>query len=191
MCVSRRRAVLRCLTALAFSAMVLTGCNGGGGGQADATAPETSATPSTSADETVSRPPTPGANTDPDDTSASNSEAPWAGTKQFVQIEDARTSDGQTYLSVRPAQKEAMTHPHEAWVVVPGEGSYTTVPMAEDARILLSVPLGDGKHAASYSQAELVSRLTALSSSVRSGVGYDLSFDGEGQVTRLQSLYTS
>jgi hypothetical protein len=189
MCVSRSRAVLRCLTALAFGAVALTGC-GGGGGQADATTPGTSTTSSTSADETV---PTtaPGGGTESDDRSAPNSAAPWTGTKQFVQIDDAWTSDGQTYLSVRPAQKEAVTQPYEAWVVVPGEGPYTTVPMAEDARVLLSVPLGDAKHAASYSQAELVSRLTAQPSSARSGLGYDLSFDGEGQVTRLQSLYTS
>ncbi|KUO19712.1 hypothetical protein [Streptomyces dysideae] len=176
--VSHRRAAVRCLTALALSLVALIGCSGEGDGQAAATAPVTSATPSASADETA-----------PDGTSASPSAAPWAGTKQFVQIEDARTGDGQTYLSVRPAQKKAHTQ-FEAWVIVPGEGPYTEVPMAEDAKVLLSVPLGDEKHASSYSQAEFVSRLTAQSSSARSLVGYDLSFDGEGRVTRLQSLYT-
>ncbi|WP_165984180.1 hypothetical protein [Streptomyces sp. YIM 98790] len=190
MCASRRRAVLRCLTALAFSAVALTGCSGGGGGPADATAPGTSATPSAPAGETVS-PPTPGGGTDPDGTSAPDGAAPWAGTKQFVQIDDAWTRDGRTYLSVRPARKEAITEPYEAWVIVPGEGPYSTVPMAEDAQVLLSVPLGDDAHPASYSRAEFVSRLTAQSSSARPGLGYDLSFDGEGQVTRLQSLYMS
>ncbi|WP_308050606.1 hypothetical protein [Streptomyces sp. TRM72054] len=149
--------------------MALTGCSGESDGQAAATAPVTSATPSVS--------------------SAPTSAAPWAGTKQFVQIEDARTSDGRTYLSVRPAQKKAHTQ-FEAWVIVPGEGPYTEVRMAEDAQVLLSVPLGDDKHASSYSQAEFVSRLTAQPSTARSLLGYDLSFDGEGRVTRLQSLYT-
>jgi hypothetical protein len=187
--VSHRRAAVRCLTALAFSLVALTGCSGEGDGQAAATAPVTSATPSASADETA---PTtaPGGVADPDGTSSSTSAAPWAGTKQFVQIDDARTSDGRTYLSVRPAQKKAHTQ-FEAWVIVPGEGPYTEVRMAEDAKVLLSVPLGDEKHASSYSQAEFVSRLTAQSSSARSLLGYDLSFDGEGRVTRLQSLYTS
>ncbi len=145
----------------------------GGGIRLDETAPTTA----------------PAGGTDPDGTPSSTSAAPWAGTKQFVQIEDARTSDGRTYLSVRPAQKKAHTQ-FEAWVIVPGEGPYTEVRMAEDAKVLLSVPLGDGKHASSYSQAEFVSRLTAQPSTARSLLGYDLSFDGEGRVTRLQSLYT-
>ncbi|MEU3735332.1 hypothetical protein AB0E81_39045 [Streptomyces sp. NPDC033538] len=132
----------------------------------------------------------PGDGADPDGTSSPSSSAPWAGTKQFVQIEEARTSDGGTYLSVRPAQKKA--HPQfEAWVIVPGERPYTEVRMAEDAKVLLSVPLGDAKHAASYSQADFVSRLNSQPSTARAVLGYDLSFDGEGNVTRLQSLYTS
>ncbi|WP_254394559.1 hypothetical protein [Streptomyces sp. AC512_CC834] len=175
--------------AVALGLVALTGCSGESDGQPDAAAPVTSATPSASAGKTA---PTtaPGGAADPVDTSSSTSAAPWAGTKQFVQIDDARTGDDGTYLSVRPAQKKP--HPQfEAWVIVPGEGPYTEVRMAEDAKVLLSVPLGDGKHAASYSQAEFVSRLTAQSSSARPLVGYDLSFDGKGRVTRLQSLYTS
>jgi hypothetical protein len=171
--VSHRRAAVRCLTALVLGLVALTGCSGEGDGQSAASTPDTSSTPSASA-------------------SASTGTAPWAGTRQFVQIDDAWTSDGRTYLSVRPAQKEAEVNAHfEAWVIIPGEGAYTEVPMAEDAQVLLSVPLGDEARAASYSQAEFVGRLTAQSSSDRSLVGYDLSFDGEGQVTRLQSLYRS
>ncbi|MEU3143751.1 MULTISPECIES: hypothetical protein [unclassified Streptomyces] len=185
--VSHRRATVRCLTTLAFGLAALTGCSGESDAQAAATAPVTSATPSASADETAPTT-TPGGGADPDGTSSTGA-APWAGTKQFVQIDDARTGDGRTYLSVRPAEKKAHTQ-FEAGVIVPGEGPYTEVPMAEDAKVLLSVPLGDAKHAASYSRAEFVSRLTAQSSSARSLLGYDLSFDGEGRVTRLQSLYT-
>ncbi|MGW5641128.1 hypothetical protein [Streptomyces sp. NPDC003832] len=106
-----------------------------------------------------------------------------------MQIDSARTDDGATYLSVRTAQKK----PHEqfeAWVIVPGEGPYTEVRMADDAQVLLSVPLGDAKHPASYSQTDFVTRLTAQPSSARPNLGYDLSFDAEGRVTRLQSLYT-
>ncbi|WP_234313728.1 hypothetical protein [Streptomyces sp. NBRC 109706] len=208
---SRRRAVLRCVTAFAFGALVLTGC---GGGEDDSAAPETSTTPAPSDDGSASSDAA-GGDQDPDDTteddaaqddtsesgsesgsgaddtSGSDDTAPWAGTKQFVQIEDSWTSEGQTYLSVRPAQKEALTEPHEAWVVVPSEGPYTTVPVADDAVVMLSVPLGDASQAASYSQDEFVSRLTAQPASARPGLGYDLSFDGAGQVTRLESLYMS
>ena len=92
---------------------------------------------------------------------------------------------------MRPALKEALTDPHEAWLVVPTEGPYTTVELAEDARVLLSVPLGDESAAAAYSPAEFVSRLTDQPFSDRSRLGYDLSFDGEGRVTKVESLYTS
>ncbi|MFD5319148.1 hypothetical protein [Streptomyces sp. NPDC127098] len=180
MLLSRHRAAARCLAALGLGLVALTGCSGADDGQAADTAPESSATSSAPADETV---PT----TEPDADAAA-----WAGSRQFVQIEDAWTSDGRTYLSVRPAQKEAHVTDHsEAWVVVPGEGPYTEVPLADDAQVLLSAPLGDESQASSYTQAEFVSRLTAQSSSDRSLVGYDLSFDGEGQVTRVESLYTS
>ncbi|MFH8452444.1 hypothetical protein ACH4CD_24780 [Streptomyces fungicidicus] len=187
---SHRRPALRCLATLTFSLVALTGCSGESGGQAAATSPSASASATPSAPAGESAPTTaPGDGADPAGTAPSATAASWAGTKQFVQIDDARTSDGRTYLSVRPAQKKA--HPQfEAWVIVPGEGPYTEVRMADDATVLLSVPLGDGKHPASYSRAEFVSRLTAQSSPARSRLGYDLSFDGQGRVTRLQSLYT-
>ncbi|WP_049577479.1 hypothetical protein [Streptomyces sp. SBT349] len=188
---SRRLTALAALAALTVGLAALTGCSGEDDGQTAATAPAASSTPSASADETD---PTdaPDDGTDADATSAPTSAAPWAGARQFVQIEDAWTSDGRTYLSVRPAEKEAhVTDFSEAWVVVPGEGPYTEVPLAEDAQVLLSAPIGDESQPSSYSPAELVSRLTAQSSSVRPLVGYDLSFDGEGRVTRLESLYTA
>ncbi|ARQ71504.1 hypothetical protein [Streptomyces marincola] len=193
--VSRRRAVLRCLAAVALGAVALTGCGGGGESRAaDATAPGASAEPSGPADE-ADPPSAAGDGTDPRDTAASDGEpapegtAAWAGTKQFAQIDDAWISEGRTYVSVRPAQKEARTQPHEAWVVVPSEGPYTTVAVADDARMMLSVPLGDDSRASAYSQAEFVSRLTDHSPAARSGFGYDLSFDGEGRVVRLETLY--
>ncbi|WP_282087200.1 hypothetical protein [Streptomyces tendae] len=189
--VHRRSATVRCLTALALGMLALTGC-GTDDGPAAATASGTSAAPAPSPDgtapSTTSTGTAPGA-TAPAGTKPSGTAARWAGTKQFVQIDDARTADGRTHLSVRPAQKKP--HPQfEAWVIVPGEGPYTEVSMTEDAQVLLSVPLGDAKHPASYAQADFVGRLTARPSSDRALLGYDLSFDGEGRVTRVQSLYT-
>ncbi|MEU5654899.1 hypothetical protein ABZ802_04665 [Streptomyces sp. NPDC047737] len=210
MYVSHRRTTVRCLAALALGLATLTGCGGQGDGQADTAASGTSATTATPAAEASPVTARSGGATPEGATSAptgatsgatpssagaapevtpSAGVAPWAGTKQFVQIDDARTSGGVTYLSVRPAQKKA--HPQfEAWVIVPGEGPYTEVPMAKDAKVLLSVPLGDAKHPASYSQADFVTRLATRSPSAPALFGFDLSFDGEGRVTRLQSLYT-
>ncbi|MFB7461836.1 MULTISPECIES: hypothetical protein [unclassified Streptomyces] len=138
---------------------------------------------------TATTPPT--ATTAPGDDTAPAGTTRWAGTKQFMQIREGWISGGRTYLSVRTARKVAVTDPHEAWLIIPGEGPYTTVLMATDARVLLSVPLGDNSAPYPYSQTEFVNRLMAEPSSSRSGLGYDLSFDGKGQVTRLQSLYTS
>ncbi|MEV0013297.1 hypothetical protein [Streptomyces tendae] len=189
--VHRRPATVRCLTALTLGMLALTGCSTDDG-PAAATASGTSAAPAPSPDRTApSTTPTGTApsGTAPSGTKPSGTGARWAGTKQFVQIDDARTADGRTYLSVRPAQKKP--HPQfEAWVIVPGEGPYTEVSMTGDAQVLLSVPLGDAKHPASYAQADFVGRLTARPSSDRALLGYDLSFDGEGRVTRVQSLYT-
>ncbi|MFI7393138.1 hypothetical protein [Streptomyces tendae] len=189
----RRSATVRCLTALALALgmLALTGCSTDDG-PAAATASGTSAAPTPSPDgtsPTTTPTGTAPSATAPTGTGPTGTAARWAGTKQFVQIDDARTAGGRTYLSVRPAQKKP--HPQfEAWVIVPGEGPYTEVSMAEGAQVLLSVPLGDAKHPASYAQADFVGRLTARPSSDRALLGYDLSFDGEGRVTRVQSLYT-
>ncbi|MFD4975727.1 hypothetical protein [Streptomyces sp. NPDC058424] len=148
---------------------------------ATATTPPTATHPATA----TTAPAAPGEGTAPAATTR------WAGTKQFMQIREGWISGGRTYLSVRTARKVAATGPHEAWLIIPGEGPYTTVLMATDARVLLSVPLGDNRQPDPYSQAEFVNRLMAEPSSFRSGLGYDLSFDGKGRVTRLQSLYTS
>ncbi|MEV8123053.1 hypothetical protein AB0P07_02835 [Streptomyces sp. NPDC085944] len=187
---AHRRPALRCLAVSALSLVVLTGCGGESDGKAAATtaAPMASATPSAPAGETKNAAPASGDGTGSDGAASSTTgTASWAGTKKFVQIDGVRTGDGRTYLSVRPAEKEI--HPKfDAWVITPGEGPFTEVPLAEDARVLLSVPLGDETKAAPYSQAEFADRLTAESPSARAAIGYDLSFDGQGQVIRLQSL---
>ncbi|MHC0434178.1 hypothetical protein ACX6XY_29010 [Streptomyces sp. O3] len=161
-----------------------------GAGDEQVTATESAAPASPSASASASA---------PADTSASPSaapgEAPWAGSKQFVQIEKARTSDGQTYLSVRPAQKKAEVTSHfETWVIIPGKGAYTEVPVADDVQVRLAAPLvsrQEMRQDTSYSGAEFVRRLGALPPAERAGVGYDLSFDGEGRVIRVKSLYRS
>jgi len=96
---------------------------------------------------------------------------------------------------VRPAEKKVNTQ-FDTWKIVPGTGVFTTVPMAKDSRVLLTVPVrgddasGTGRgEPVSTSQAEFVTLLTRLDPRIREGAGFDLSFDGEGQVTKLESLY--
>ncbi|ARP71058.1 hypothetical protein LK07_16180 [Streptomyces pluripotens] len=209
---SRRRIVIVPVSALVLASAALTACTARGeSGQAGSGAPSTSVTASApvSARASASTPPgttasgaAPGGGTGrgqasaPADTSAPTGAttpagaARWAGTKQFVQISKAWISGGRTYLSVRTAQKVAVTGPYEAWHIMPGQGPYATVSMAADGRVLLSAPLGDDSQPVSYSQAEFVRRLTAESSLIRPALGYDLSFDGTGRVSRVQSLYT-
>ncbi|WP_158621573.1 hypothetical protein [Streptomyces triticirhizae] len=189
--VSRSRAVpRRRLAALVLAAVVLSGCGGGGGDDEAATSsPPPTSHPDPDTDASPSASPSPSASSSPSP-SASEDAAPWAGSEQFAQIEDAWTSDGVNYLSVRPARKEAVTESYEAWLVIPSEGPFTTVPLAEDATVLLSAPLTDEAHPSSHSPTEFVSLLATLPSSTRTHVGYDLSFDGAGRVTTVESLYT-
>lgn len=171
MSASHRRAAVRVLTALAFGALVLTGC----GEKEEPAAPVAVATTDT--------PPAPAG------------EMKWAGTKQFVTIDKAWTEGGLTRLSVRPAQKEINTQ-FDTWVIVPGTGPFTTVVMAEDGRVLLTAPVrGDDEAGVGRgeplptSQAEFVTLLKQMDSGISAGVGYDLSFDGDGRVTKVQSQY--
>ncbi|MER6324430.1 hypothetical protein [Streptomyces coelicoflavus] len=186
----RRTTTVRCLTALTLGLLALTGCGGPDDGPDDGQAATATATASASASASVtSAPPVPSTDGTAPSSGPSATAARWAGTKQFVQIDDARTAGGRTYLSVRPAEKKL--HPRfDAWVIVPGEGPYTEVSMTEDAQVLLSVPLGDETQHAAYTHDEFVDRLTARSSSDRAVLGFDLSFDGQGRVTRVQSLAT-
>lgn len=171
---ARRQATSRLLTAVVLGSLVLTGCGG---------TTEDSAAPS----------PVGAAATAPAAEPAT--EAPFAGTKQFVTIDRAWAEGGLTKLSVRLAEKKANTQ-FDTWEIIPGTGKYTTVALAKDARVLLTVPVrGDrtpgvgGGEPVSTSQAELVGLLTQLEPRIREGTGFDLSFDGEGRVTKLQSLY--
>ncbi|MFC9912801.1 hypothetical protein [Streptomyces sp. NPDC127197] len=128
------------------------------------------------------------------DTSASTSQAPFADTQQFVTINKAWTEDGLTYLSVRPAQKKVNTQ-FDTWEITPGTDPFTTVPMAKDAQALLTCPVRDEVAGVSraellpYSPAQFVTLLNQLDSGLHDGIGYDLVFDGAGQVTSLKSLY--
>ncbi|WP_019711468.1 hypothetical protein [Streptomyces xinghaiensis] len=68
--------------------------------------------------------------------------------------------------------------------------------MADDARVLLTAPVRDADASGGsraeplpFSQTEFVTLLKRLDSAAAAGVGYDLSFDGEGQVAKLQSVY--
>lgn len=122
-------------------------------------------------------------------------ENPFAGTKRFVTTDRAWTEGGLTKLSVRSAEKKVNTQ-FDTWEIVPGTGEFVTVTLAKDARVLLTVPIrGDdapgtsGGEPLPASQAEFVTLLTQLDPRTREGAGFDLSFDGEGRVTKVQSLY--
>ncbi|MFE0633205.1 hypothetical protein ACFW3D_40545 [Streptomyces sp. NPDC058864] len=213
----RRRAAGR-LTALALTtvtALALGACSGEGkadgpAGRTDAAASSpdpapapASASPSAPSSAPRSAPPSakrsgvpassysprPPATDGPSGTPSPQAPARWAGSKQFVQIENAWVKDGRTYLSVRSARKEPITGPIEGWDIIPGKGAYTTVRMAREGRVLLSVPLGDDSVPHTYSQAQFIARWWALPAQEREWQGYDVSFDLNGEVARLQSLY--
>ncbi|MGW5928644.1 hypothetical protein ACWF2L_20700 [Streptomyces anulatus] len=170
---SRHRATSRLLTFAAFTALALTGC----GGTAEGPAATPTPVPATA---TATGP---------------AAENPFAGTKQFVTTDRAWTEGGLTKLSVRSAEKKVNTQ-FDTWEIVPGTGAFVTVTLAKDARVLLTVPIrGDDAPGTSggepllTSQAEFVTLLTQLDPRTREGAGFDLSFDGEGRVTKVQSLY--
>ncbi|MFE0630654.1 hypothetical protein ACFW3D_27290 [Streptomyces sp. NPDC058864] len=185
---------MRLLTVVAFGALVLTGCGEKDKEPTDPIAAAGTDTAPAGSGETAA-PSDDGEGSQ--DTQASTSKTPWAGTKQFVTIDKAWTEGGRTYLSVRPAQKEVTRF--DTWEIIPGTGAFTTVTMAEDARVLLTVQVrgDDDASGASrgeplpYSQAEFVTLHEQLDPRISPGIGYDLSFDGEGQVVKLQSLYSS
>jgi hypothetical protein len=169
---SRHRATSRLLTFAALTALALTGCGGTTEGPA--------ATPT----------PVPATAT----ATAPAAESPFAGTKRFVTTDRAWTEAGLTKLSVRSAEKKVNTQ-FDTWEIVPGTGEFVTVTLAKDARVLLTVPIRDdapgtsGGEPLPTSQAEFITLLTQLDSRTREGAGFDLSFDGEGRVTKVQSLY--
>ncbi|WP_372348428.1 hypothetical protein [Streptomyces sp. KL116D] len=121
-------------------------------------------------------------------TSAPAGDPRWAGTQQFVQVKDAWTAGGRTYVSVRPAEKK-VNEQFDTWTVEPGTGPYTTVSLTPNARTILCAPLGDKKQPADYPQTQLVSRLKTISSPEREGLGYNLTFDTQGRVTLLEQVY--
>ncbi|MEU2577875.1 hypothetical protein ACIP3B_31340 [Streptomyces anulatus] len=170
---SRHWATLRLLTFAAFGALALTGC----GGTTEGPSATSSPVPVTAT------------------ATAPAAENPFAGTKRFVTTDRAWTEGGLTKLSVRSAEKKVNTQ-FDTWEIVPGTGEFVTVTLAKDARVLLTVPIrGDdapgtsGGEPLPTSQAEFVTRLTQLDPRTREGAGFDLSFDGEGRVTKVQSLY--
>ncbi|WP_030542431.1 hypothetical protein [Streptomyces albus] len=192
MSASRRRATKCLLTLVASGALLLTGC----GENAKEPAGPTAAAPAATAQPGGDRTATPSNSGDaPKDTRTPAGKTPWAGTKQFVTIEKGWTEDGLTRLSVRPARKKVNTQ-FDTWEITPGTGAFTTVTMAKDARVLLTAPVRDADAAGvskaeplPFSQAEFVTLLKRLDPGVAAGVGYDLSFDGEGRVAKLQSVY--
>ncbi|WP_329392590.1 hypothetical protein [Streptomyces sp. NBC_01716] len=132
--------------------------------------------------------------TDSKGTVATAGTVPFAGTEQFVTINRAWISNGRTWLSVRPAQKKINTQ-FDTWEIMPSTGSFTTVPMAKNGQVLLAAPVRGEAAGTSraellpYSPVQLVTLINQLDPMLYSGIGYDLVFDGAGQVTSLTSLY--
>ncbi|HCA87633.1 MAG TPA: hypothetical protein DEQ61_20470 [Streptomyces sp.] len=207
----RRNSAKGRLTVVVLSTLVLTGCSQKPADHMESAAAAKPASSSTaadmrddalpdggkkSADHAPSSAPTRKTATPPDskDTSATAGTAPFAGTEQFVTINNARNSNGRTYLSVRPAQKKINTQ-FDTWEITPGTGSFTTVPMAKNGQVLLTVPVRGEVTGTSraellpYSPVQLVTLINQLDPTLCSGIGYDLVFDGAGQVTSLTSLY--
>jgi hypothetical protein len=141
-----------------------------------------------------SAPVAPAAPADSKDTSAAAGTAPFAGTEPFVNISKAWISEGRVYLSVRTAEKKINTQ-FDTWEINPGTGPFTTLPMAENSKVLLAVPVRDEVAGTSrakllpYSPAELVTLINRLDPRFSDGVGYDLVVDDAGRVTGLTSLF--
>ncbi|MER7700671.1 MULTISPECIES: hypothetical protein [unclassified Streptomyces] len=120
--------------------------------------------------------------------------APFAGSEPFVNISRAWISDGRVHLSVRTAQKKINTR-FDTWEIIPGTGAFTTVPMAEDSKVLLAAPVRDEVAGTSrgtllpYSPTQLVALVNRLDPRFSDGVGYDLVVDDAGRVTALTSLF--
>lgn len=91
---------------------------------------------------------------------------------------------------VRPALKKPVTNPAEGWDVIPTKGTFTTAALAKNARVLASAPLTGQPAPKQISQAELAKQVNKLGKK-RPLVGFDLTFNGDGDVVRVQSLYTS
>ncbi|MFI2188905.1 hypothetical protein [Streptomyces sioyaensis] len=113
----------------------------------------------------------------------------WANSKHFVQIQSAEVRGGETYLMVRPALKKPLTGPTEGWKIVPTKGAFNGVSLAKNARVLASAPLTDRPAPKEISQAEFAKQVNRLDKE-KTLVGFDLTFNGDGDVIRVQSLYT-
>ena len=100
----------------------------------------------------------------------------WAKSKRFMEIQSGRTRDGGVYLKVRPAKKRILG---ESFETVPVPGPYTEVVVAGNARIL---HLDGESGTADAFVLDLASRDNPVE-------GFDLTFDGRGQVTRVDWLY--
>ncbi|WP_103535489.1 hypothetical protein [Streptomyces sp. SM11] len=95
---------------------------------------------------------------------------------------------------MRTAEKKINTQ-FDTWEINPGTGPFTTLPLAENSKVLLAAPVRDQVAGTSrgkllpYSPAELVTLIGRLDPTFSDGIGYDLVVDDAGQVTSLTSLF--
>jgi hypothetical protein len=110
----------------------------------------------------------------------------WAGSTQFMEIQRGQVRDGRVYLRIRPAKKEILG---ESFATVTIPGPYTEVTLADNARI---VKLDGGTSTPEAFVADLARRDPNRPNHVQPDQrkeGFDVTFDREGRVTRVNWLY--
>jgi hypothetical protein len=118
--------------------------------------------------------------------SSSSSDTRWVNSKQFMEIRIGQIRNGQLYLEVRPAKKELLGESFET-VTIPGP--YTEVVLTTNARIWR---INGTMDTPEVFLAELARRDPNRPNHAQPDQrkeGFDLTFDGQGRVTRVDWLY--
>jgi hypothetical protein len=106
--------------------------------------------------------------------------AQWAGTTQFLQIGDSRKADGVQYLEVKEAKKDGTG---KAFKTVSLDGPWINVVLSDKA---VNDPKSEARGDSAKLRAALAERTKAELSK-----GFDLTFDDQGQVSKVTWLYVS
>jgi hypothetical protein len=102
----------------------------------------------------------------------------WAGNTEFLQIKSARQRGGVTYLKVRPAEKEYLG---ESFDTITIGGPWTEVVMSALGE---NVPLRGAP-----GDADALRTMLAKRRAIEIDEGFDISFFGNGQVSKVTWLY--
>jgi hypothetical protein len=104
----------------------------------------------------------------------------WAGTTQFLQVGDSREADGVEYLEVKQAKKDGTG---KAFKTVSLDGPWINVVLSDKA---VNDPKSEARGDSAKLRAALAERTKAELSK-----GFDLTFDDQGQVSKVTWLYVS